>query len=211
MNERVGACIVTGLRHAQRARKVGHMMRLSWLSFGLGMLFVVCGWLSWRRPAAAGAFLRRFPRSVPWGTALMLLATGWFLYYVSLENIADFAPIKPHLMLAFGVIGLGTCLFVKDYLGARGLAVLWLLLAKLMLDTGRAYLLDSKWVLVNQALAYLFILAGIWVTISPFRLRDWIYWCTQNQRRFQGMSMAALGLGTALILLSVTAYRELPP
>lgn len=189
--------------------RAGSRMRLSWLSLGLGVLLVASGWWGWKRPATTVAVLRRFPRSVPWGTALMLAATAWFLYYVAQENIADFAPIKPHLMVAFGLVGIGTCLFVRDYLGARGLAVVWLLLAKLMVDTGRPHLLDTRWVLVNQILAYVLIVAGIWVTISPFRLRDWIQWCTATERRWRLVSLATLALGALLVGLSLTVYRPL--
>lgn len=197
------------MRHARRARRPGRLMKLAWLSLGLGLLLALLGvWSLARRQQAARAW-QRFPRSVPWGTALMLLATGWFLYYVAQENIADFAPIKPHLMLAFGAVGVGTCLFVKDYLGARGLAVVWLLLAKCMVDTGRPHLSETSWVLVNQTLAYLLVLAGMWVTISPFRLRDWIGWCTAGTTRFRIVSTGLLALGILLMVLAETAYRGL--
>jgi uncharacterized protein YjeT (DUF2065 family) len=184
-------------------------MRLSWLAVGLGLLLSLAGWFGWSRSAAAAQAARRFPRSLPWGTGLMLLATTWFLYYVSQENIADFAAIKPHLMVVFGAIGVGACLFVRDYLGARGLAVIWLLLAKLMVDTGRPHLVDTAWVLVNQALAYVFVVAGIWVTISPQRLRDWIQWATASEGRQRRVSVGLLALGTGLMLLGLTAYRGL--
>lgn len=197
------------MRHAQRARCSGEAMKLSWLALALGLLLVWAGWFGWRRPTAAAAAARRFPRSVPWGTALMLLATVWFLSYVAQENIADFAAIKPHLMVAFGVIGIGACLFVKDYLGARGLAVVALLLAKLMVDTGRPHLEDTAWVLVNQTLAYALVVTGIWVTISPQRLRDWISWATATEARWRGVSATALALGAGLMLLGWTAYRGL--
>jgi|DewCreStandDraft_5_1066085.scaffolds.fasta_scaffold00233_73 hypothetical protein len=187
----------------------GQAMKLSWLALVLGLLLGGAGWFGWKRPTAAVAAARRFPRSVPWGTGLMLLATVWFLYYVAQENIADFAAIKPHLMVAFGVIGIGACLFVKDYLGARGLAVLWLLLAKLMVDTGRPHLEDTSWVLVNQTLAYVLVVAGIWVTISPQRLRDWILWATATEARWRGTSLATLALGAGLVVLALTAYRGL--
>jgi hypothetical protein len=155
------------------------------------------------------AALQRFPRSIVWGTVLTLLATGWFLYYVAQENIADFAPIKPHLMVAFGVVGVGTCLFVRDYLGARGLAVVWLLLAKCMVDTGRPHLGETPWVLVNQTLAYVLVVAGMWVTISPFRLRDWIGWCTAGEKRFRMFVTGLVGVGLLLLVLAGAAYRDL--
>ena len=85
------------------------------------------------------------------------------------------------------------------------LAVLLLLLAKLMVDTGRPHLGDSPWVLVNQAWAYVFVVLGMWLTISPWRLRNWIEWNTASNARTRvgsalrlafGLCFAGLGAGT---------------
>src|SRR5256885_1588415 len=35
------------------------------------------------KPAAFAAAVRKFPRSLPWGYALMLLGTAWFLWNLS--------------------------------------------------------------------------------------------------------------------------------
>src|SRR6516164_1602251 len=101
-------------------------------------------------PGAFGAAVRKFPRSVPWGYALMMLGTGWFLYNLSQESIADFAAWKNVLFLGFAAVGIGSCFYVQDFLAVRGLAVVFLLLAKLMVDIGRPYLERTPLVLVIQ-------------------------------------------------------------
>ena len=80
---------------------------------------------------------------MPVGIALMLLGTAWFLWIVNAEPIADFSAFKPYMMIAFAAVGLLTCIFVQDFLAARGLAVVLLLLGKLMVDTGRPHLGES--------------------------------------------------------------------
>ena len=112
-------------------------LKLSTLSIllGLGMgLPQIYGML---KPAAFAAAVRKFPRSLPWGVALMVLGTVWFLWNLSQESIADFASYKNVLFAGFAGVGLGTCIFVQDFLAVRGLAIVLLLLAKLMVDTGR--------------------------------------------------------------------------
>jgi len=155
------------------------------------------------KPAAFAAAVRKFPRSVPLGWALMLLGTAWFLYYLSQESIADFAPYKGLLAAGFAAVGLGACVFVKDFLAVRGLAVVLLLLAKLMVDTGRPHLAETHWVLVIQTWAYVLVAAGIWFTISPWRLRDLLEWATASEQRIKvgcglrlafGLFVAALGV-----------------
>src|SRR5436853_7930957 len=102
------------------------------------------------KPAALCTAVRRCPRSIAWGYALTLLGTAWFLWNLSQESISDFEKWKNILFLGFAAVGIGTCVFVKDFLAVRGLAVVLLLLAKVMVDAGRPRLPDTAWVLVIQ-------------------------------------------------------------
>src|SRR5229473_37995 len=147
-------------------------LKLSTLAVVLGLGIGVPQIYGFIRPAAFAASVRKFPRSLPWGYALMLLGTAWFVYNLSQESISDFAAYKNVLFAGFAAVGIGSCIYVQDFLAVRGLAVVFLLLAKLMVDTGRPHLSESPLVLVFQAWAYLLVLAGMWLTISPWRLRE---------------------------------------
>lgn len=182
-------------------------LKLSTLAIALGAAYAVPQIYGLTNPKGYADWLRKFPRHIPLGVLLVLAGTAWFLYYLSLESIADFAAFKPHMMVAFAAIGLGTCIFVHDFLAVRGLAVLLLLLAKLMVDTGRPHLADSSWVLVNQGWAYVFVVAGIWLTISPWRLRNWIEWNTANENRVRFGSVARLVFGLFFIVLGAVVFR----
>ena len=133
----------------------------------------------------------------------MLLGTGWFLVNLSQESISDFAAWKNVLLAGFAAIGIGSCIFVRDFLAVRGLAIVLLLLAKLIVDSGRPHLGQTPWVLLLQACAYVLVVVGMWMTISPWRLRDWLDWATANEQRIKlgcglrlafGLLMAGLGL-----------------
>jgi hypothetical protein len=184
-------------------------LKLSTLAIALGAAYALPQVYALCSPKGYADWLRRFPRNIPLGVLLVLAGTAWFLYNLHLESIADFAAFKPHMMVAFAGIGLGTCIFVHDFLAVRGLAVLLLLLAKLMVDTGRPHLADSAWVLVNQAWAYVFVVAGIWFTISPWRLRDWIAWNTANENRLRTLSMARLIFAVFVVVLGAVVFRPL--
>ena len=168
---------------------------------GLGMgLPQIYGFIN---PTGFAAGVRKFPRSLTWGFVLMILGTAWFLWNLSLESISDFASWKNVLIAGFAAVGIGTCIFVQDFLAVRGLAVVFLLLAKLMVDTGRPYLGKTSWVLLFQAWGYLLVIAGIWFTVSPWRLRDLLEWATANDKRIKvgcavrlcfGLFMAGLGM-----------------
>src|SRR5438552_4864256 len=158
------------------------------------------------KPAAFAAAVRKFPRSMPWGYALMLLGTVWFLWNLSQEPIADFASYKNFFCAAFAAIGIGACIFVQDFLAVRGLAVVLLLLAKLMVDSGRPHLSDTPWVLVIQAWAYLLVLGGMWFTVSPWRLRDFLEWGTANEKRIKVGCGIRLALGVFVAILGLAKF-----
>jgi hypothetical protein len=193
-------------------------MKLSLLAILLGVgvgLPQVYGLL---KPAGLAAAARRFPRNLRAGVVLMLLATAWFAWNVNVEPIADFSAFKPYMLGAFIAVGILSCIFVQDFLAVRGLAVLLLLLAKTMLDTGRPYLPttifqaqqgESSWVLVIQTWAYVFVVLGIWFTVTPWRLRDLINWATATEGRTRFLSLIRLGFAAFILTLGLTVFRAM--
>jgi hypothetical protein len=180
-------------------------MQLSTLALLLGLgigLPQIWGLL---RPEPFGDALRRFPRSEVWGYPLMLLATGWFVWNLKQENISDFAAWKPLMLVGFGAVGVLTCVFVRDFLPVRGLAILLLLLAKVSLDIQRWA--DTDWKNVVTVLAYVWVVAGVLLTVSPWWLRDWILWLTANPTRVRVGCGLRLAFALGLIVLGLTVYR----
>jgi hypothetical protein len=180
-------------------------MQLSTLAILLGLGFGLPQLAGLIRPARFRETLRRFPRSDTWGYILVLTGTAWFLWNLQLENISDFAPYKPIMLLGFSAIGIFTCVFVRDFLAVRGLAIVLLLLAKVALDTQRWA--DTDWKNVITIWAYIWILAGIWFTVSPWYFRDWLNWNTATDRRIRVGCALRLAFGLLLVILGLTVYR----
>jgi hypothetical protein len=181
-------------------------LKLSTLSILLGLGLGLPQIYGLLKPAAFAAAARQFPRSVPWGVALMLLGTVWFVWNLGQESISDFTAYKTPMMMCFAAIGIGACVFVQDFLAVRGLAVVFLLLAKLMVDTGRPLLPVTHWVWVIQAWAYVLVVAGIWLTISPWRLRDLVNWATANEQRVRVGSAMRLAFGLFVAVLGLIKF-----
>lgn len=184
-------------------------MKLSLLSILLGVGMSVPQVYALTKPARFTAAARKLPRNVPVGIALMLLGTAWFLWIVNQEPIADFSAYKPVMMIAFAAVGVLTCIFVQDFLAARGLAVVLLLLGKLMVDTGRPHLDASSWVLVIQVWAYVLIIVGMWFTIAPWKLRDLIELATATENRIRVGSVLRLAFAIFLVVLGLTVFRQM--
>jgi len=180
-------------------------IRLSTLSVILGLVVVALNAYGVFNPRAFAAAARKFPRHTTIGWVLMLLGTAWFLFNVSQESVADFASMKRIFYLLFGAVGIGACIFVQDFLPVRGLAVLFLLLAKLMVDT--AHLEQTQWRLVICTWAYLLAIAGMWLTVSPWRMRDLVNWFNATEQRTRLTSAVRLAFGVFILLLGLTVFR----
>ncbi len=182
-------------------------MTLSLLSILLGVGMSLPQIFGLAQPGKFAAAARSLPRSLPLGCGLMLLATAWFVWNVNAEPIADFTAFKPYMIAGFIAVGMLSCFFVQDFLAVRGLAVLLLLLGKLMLDTGRPHLGETPFVLVIQTWAYGLILAGIWFTVTPWRLRDLLNFATASEIRVRIGSMLRLAFAVFIVLLGLTKFR----
>jgi hypothetical protein len=180
-------------------------MNFSTLATGLGLAYALPHAWGVLKPASFAAAARKFPRHTPIGFALTLAATVWFLYYLSLETVSDFASMKPFLYLLFAAVGLGTCMFVRDFLPVRGLAVLLLLFAKLITDSAR--MVETDWRLVLVTWAYVWVFAGMWLTISPWRLRDLIEWSTASEQRTRLVSGIRMTFGLFVVALGLTVFK----
>ena len=184
-------------------------MKLSILSILLGLGVSVPQIYGLTKPAQFAAVVRKFPRNLPVGIVLMLLGTAWFVWNFNMEPIADFSAFKPYMLAGFVAIGVLSCIFVQDFLAVRGLAVLLLLLARLMVDTGRPHLGQTPWVYVIQVWAYLLVVAGIWFTVTPWKLRDLLNWATATETRIRVGSSLRLAFAVFVLLLGLTAFRTM--
>jgi hypothetical protein len=54
---------------------------------------------------------------------------------------------------------------------------------------------------------YLLVIAGIWFTITPWKLRDLLEWATANESRIRISSAIRLAFSLFIALLGLTAFR----
>ena len=184
-------------------------MKLSLLSILLGVGVSVPQIYGLTKPKQFAAAARKLPRNLPAGIVLMLLATAWFVWNVNVEPIADFSVFKPYMMAGFTTVGILACIFVQDFLAARGLAVVLLLLAKLMVDTGRPHLGTTPWVYVIQIWAYLLVAAGVWFAWMPWKLRDILNWATATEDRIRIGCAIRLAFAVFVLILGLTVFRAM--
>ncbi len=180
-------------------------MKLSTLSILLGTVYaLVCIWglLDRRRFTH---WLRGFHRNLPFGVMLMLLGTAWFEYNLAGDTISDFKDWKPLLQILFAAAGVGACFFLQDYLSIRGLAIVMLMGAFVLLETQRSH--ESPWKNVITTWAYGMIVMAMWFVVSPWRARDWIGWHLASENRLRTGLIWRTVLGVFVAVLGLTLLK----
>ena len=202
----VGACLYIAFEQ-------NNVISISNLSLLLGGFLVAVAGYTLAKPTEVGQALKAFPRANAPGYVLMLSATAWFLWNIHIEQMEDYKDIKHFFYIGFGAVGIGSCVYLKDFLAVRGMAVFMLLLARLILDTQRVYMFDtpeetmSQWRLIFAIWGYAIVLMSMWLIVSPWRMRDMINWLTANPSRLRIKSGFRLCLGILLIILGLTVFR----
>ena len=146
--------------------------------------------------------VKAFPRSQVAAVVLMSAATGWFLYKVTQLGPADFGQYKELLLIVFLGTAVGSFFFVPDFLAVRGLAALTLLIAGAILQA--TYMNYEFATLTLKGVVYLAIVVALILGASPYKLRDFISWLYQSERRPRVFGGIFTVTGLTLTLLSLT-------
>jgi hypothetical protein len=180
------------------------MTQLAMVSTALGVL-VVAGRLPgviW--PEKFRAFALAFPRSVVWGRVLMGIASAiaWVVVYRAATD--DWAKFRPLVVIGVPVAYWLVIKFAQPFLAVRGAAALMLLLARVMVYVTDASDVPSR--LVVTTLAYVWVIAAIWMTIAPHHVRDLIQFVMANNRRCRLACGGGVALGILLVGLGLFVY-----
>ena len=175
------------------------------LSLALGAIMLLTAIVGLAKPEGAMDWVRKFPRNETAGWTLMLMGMAWFLWVLSGETLADFEKFRLHFKIFIVATGVGACFFLKDFLAVRGLAVVLLMLAKLIVDTARWH--PSDWRLVLVVLAYVLVVKAMWFTVAPWRMRDVLDWATASEQRFKTVCGVRLVFAVLFLALGLTVFK----
>ncbi len=177
-------------------------MSLFAATLATGLVLLVLGLALLWNGAPLERAAKRFPRSQ--SAAIIFFGAGalWFLEHVWYLSPADFGDYRNLLLLLFGGVTLGAFFVTRDFLAVRGLAILFLLAARPLLDA--AYLQPPPSRLFLVSFVYLvMILGGLFLGAMPYLLRDWISWLWRTPSRPRTLGALATLYG---LLLAGIAY-----
>jgi hypothetical protein len=157
-------------------------------------------------PGPLRRLLLAFPRS-RWPawllTAVDLGWAGWVVYHASLGGWIE--GLKPSLFLLTPLAFILIVLYMDELLAPRALGGLLLLLANPILNAARWHL--SPWHFVMTVLAYVWVVMGIVLVLSPFRFRQIVEFATRTDARCRVGGLLRSAFGLLLLALGMTVFR----
>ena len=171
-----------------------------------GLLLLVAHGLALFKPKAVQDWLRAFPRSRFWGTAMIVAATVWAWLLVTKVDLGEFADWRFRLQLIVPIAGFLAWQYVDEFLSVRALGMVTLLAAEPLLEAAWLHPEGSRLVLVVLVYAYI-VLAMFWIGM-PYVLRDQIAWLTKNESRWRAAALAGVIYGALLLILVPTLHRS---
>ena len=152
-------------------------------------------------PVRDGAM--RFLRSQTAAYATFGPGAVWFLYEITQLGQADFGAYKIPLLVIFGAVAFLSFSRVNEFLSVRGLSVLILMGAGVMLDAAFGlYEIPQRLFLVSAI--YALILVALYLGAWPYRLRDFFNWLWEKGLRPRVLGAALAGYGALLMIVSFT-------
>ena len=144
------------------------------------------------RTAETQQWLVRLPRSRSAGVGILAIDAVWCFWLVSCVDLEEFGWLRVYLQVAVPVLFILTVLFVEEFLAARALGILAMLVAEPILSA--AFLRGESSRLLLVVLAYIWLTLGMFWVGKPYLLRDQINWITKSVFRWRALG----GLGGTL-------------
>ncbi len=178
------------------------MTDLSRVACITGGVFLAAGLAAFSRPAWCRERARRFPRSVLAGGILTVIDMIWVALIVHGAALGRFEFLKPWIYPAAGVAAAAIIFLMDDLLAARAFGGLLLLAGNPVLLAARWA--PTPWRLVMPTLVYIWVLAGMILVLSPWRLRKALERLGGDRGwRLAGVTLGVIGFGVLVLALTV--------
>jgi len=150
-------------------------------------------------------WLKKFPRSRPLGTVLVVIAGVWSFLLIAGMDLGEFSGLRRPMMIAIAAATFLSWKYMDEFLAVRSLGMLALLAAEPIL--GAAFLRPETSRLLVVVLAYAWIILGLFWVGMPWVLRDQIAWLTARRERFQAAAWGGAVYGAAILLVAVIFWH----
>ncbi len=179
-------------------------MELKLIAIVLGVLSTIGGMVGLLRPILIQRFAELFPRSVVPAWILTALCCWLGAKEALAMNMGFLDAYKPYIYAIAPAVFVASLVYMKELLAPRALGGFLLLLAVPILQAARWH--PSPMRLVVVVLAYLWIVYGLVLLLSPWWFRKSYRPFLENAALFKAAAMGKTAFGIVLLLLGLFAY-----
>jgi uncharacterized protein YjeT (DUF2065 family) len=155
-------------------------------------------------PGLVRSAVRAFPRSKWAGWILTACALAWAAWILATSPLGRIERYKPLLYVLTPGSFIMMVFFMDELLAARALGGLLLLAPLSMLNAARWH--ESNLRLVMVVLAYVLVVEGMALVLSPYLFRKAGSFLTENEDRCQGLGVVGVGFGILVVILGLMVY-----
>jgi len=179
-------------------------LTLAQIAFILAALLALSSIPALLAPARFRAAVMAFPRSLWPGWILSAVCLAWVAWVILHASLGRFDFLKPYVYAAAPIAFFLVIKFMDELLAPRALGGLLMLLANPVLNVARWH--DSAWRLLLVVIAYVWVVVGIVLMLSPYRFRQVAERLTRTNGIIRGLALIRLTIALLLLGLGVTIY-----
>ena len=181
-------------------------LSLSGVGLCVGIFLAVFSGFCLREPEQVKRWMKGLPRSRPLGVALLTVAAVWSFFLVRTMDLGEFSAYRTAFTILVPLAYYLTLTYVDEFLTARALGILFLLLSELLIEA--AFLKPQLSRLLIVIVAYLAIIKGVLFVGIPYLMRDGIQWLTKTDFRWRTSLWVSFAYGMVVIVASLTLFRS---
>ena len=155
-------------------------------------------------PARTRSWLVEFPRSKWAGRLLAFAGMAWTEYLFLTIPLGQFEKARPGLCVMVPVALVLIVKFMEDLLAARALGGILLLVPAPMLAIARWH--ESPWRLVIVVIAYIMVIKGVVLVLSPHMFRKTVEFGLRSDAACRAWGGLGLAVACSIVALGLTVY-----
>jgi|GEM_PF-3066879 len=176
-------------------------MNIFWFANILGFLLILTGVGMFFLKETHQTMGQKLLRNNMIGMAVFVIACIWFLLKIADLGEADFGQYKHWLLLLFGFAFTGCCIYWKDFLIVRGIAMLALMSIHKLLNVG--YMSGAVVHPFISLFFYIWIIIFMYIGVYPYVLRNILpVLFGKNCRYIKYIGVIFMLYGISLIILA---------
>ena len=170
----------------------------------VGLVLIAVHLVALLKASPTKEWLQKLPRNQSIGTWVLAVAFILAMIVATSMDLGEFSRMRWLAQFAVPAMFLSLLFYTNEYLGARSLGILVILIVCPVLLA--AFLKSPPSRVLLSGLCYVYILLGLFWIGMPHTLRDQIGWVTKTDGRFKMVALSGLAFGVVILACALTLW-----